>query len=336
MMPTLTYLQAIGAAQREAMMEDDRVILMGEDIRTNMYGTSADFVQLFGAHRVINTPISEAGFAGMGVGAAMTGLRPIIDMAYATFTYLAFDQLINQAAKNRYMFGGQSNIPVVYRATMFYNLSTAAHHSDRPYPMLMNVPGLKIVTPATPYDAKGLLRTAVRTDDPVVIFEDATLWTRKQELPEGEFLIPLGEARIVRAGTDVTVVAIAGSVYHAQAAAEALAEEGISIELIDPRTLVPLDSQAIVTSVAKTGRLVVVDPANRTCGAASEIVAIVAEEAFDALRSPVRRVTTPNIPIPFSPTMEKPLYPNKDRIIAAVREVVGNAKAGERSSQSAV
>jgi acetoin:2,6-dichlorophenolindophenol oxidoreductase subunit beta len=329
-MPTLTYLQAIGAAQREAMTEDDRVILMGEDIRTNMYGTAADFVQLFGAHRVINTPISEAGFAGMGVGAAMTGLRPIVDMAYATFTYLAFDQLINQAAKNRYMFGGQSNIPVVYRASMFYNLSTAAHHSDRPYPMLMNVAGLKIVTPATPYDAKGLLRTAVRTDDPVVIFEDATLWTRKQEVPDGEFFVPLGEARIVREGTDVTVVAIAGSVYHAQAAAEVLEGEGISVELIDPRTLVPLDSDSIVKSVAKTGRLVVVDPANRTCSAASEIAAIVAEEAFDALKAPVRRVTTPNVPIPFSPPMEKPLYPNKDRIIAAVREVVGYAQAGRR------
>jgi pyruvate dehydrogenase E1 component beta subunit len=256
----------------------------------------------------------------------MTGLRPIIDMAYATFTYLAFDQLINQAAKNRYMFGGQSNIPVVYRASMFYNLSTAAHHSDRPYPMLMNVPGLKIVTPATPYDAKGLLRTAVRTDDPVIIFEDATLWTRKQELPEGEFFVPLGVAQVVREGTDVTVVAIAGSVYHAQAAADDLHELGISVELIDPRSLVPLDSDAIVKSVAKTGRLVVVDPANRTCGAASEIVAIVAEEAFDSLRAPVRRVTTPNVPIPFSPPMEKPLYPNKGRIVAAVQEVVGNAK----------
>ena len=329
-MPTLTYLQAIGAAQREAMTEDDRVILMGEDIRTNMYGTAADFVQLFGAHRVINTPISEAGFAGMGVGAAMTGLRPIVDMAYATFTYLAFDQLINQAAKNRYMFGGQSNIPVVYRASMFYNLSTAAHHSDRPYPMLMNVAGLKIVTPATPYDAKGLLRTAVRTDDPVVIFEDATLWTRKQELPDSEFFVPLGEARIVREGTDVTVVAIAGSVYHAQAAAEVLEGEGISVELIDPRTLVPLDSDSIVKSVAKTGRLVVVDPANRTCSAASEIAAIVFEEAFDSLKAPVRRVTTPNIPIPFSPPMEKPLYPNKDRIIAAAREVAGYAQVGRR------
>jgi pyruvate dehydrogenase E1 component beta subunit len=333
-MPTLTYLQAIGAAQREAMTEDDRVILMGEDIRTNMYGTAADFVSLFGAHRVINTPISEAGFAGMGVGAAMTGLRPIVDMAYATFTYLAFDQLINQAAKNRYMFGGQSNIPVVYRASMFYNLSTAAHHSDRPYPMLMNVAGLKIVTPATPYDAKGLLRTAVRTDDPVVIFEDATLWTRKQELPDGEFFVPLGEARIVREGTDVTVVAIAGSVYHAQAAAEVLEGEGVSVELIDPRTLVPLDSDAIVKSVAKTGRLVVVDPANRTCSAASEIAAIVVEEAFDALKAPVLRVTTPNIPIPFSPPMEKPLYPNKDRIIAAVREVVGYSPGGRRSGHA--
>jgi len=322
-MPTLTYLAAIGAAQKEAMLEDERVILMGEDVRSNLYGTAPGFVELFGADRVINTPISEAAFTGMGVGAAMTGLRPIVDLTYATFMYLTFDQLINQAAKNRYMFGGQANVPVVYRASMFYGASTAAHHSDRPYPMLMNVAGLKIVAPATPHDAKGLLRTAVRTDDPVIIFEDATLWTRKQDLPEEEFLIPLGQARVVREGTDVTLVAISGSVRHAETAAETLAGKGVEAEVIDPRSLVPLDRDTILRSVAKTGRLVVVDPANRTCSAASEISAMVVEAAFESLKGPILRVTTPDIPIPFSPALEKPLYPNPDRILAAARTLLG-------------
>jgi len=321
-MPVVTYLAAIGAAQKEAMEEDDRVILMGEDVRSNLYGTAPNFVELFGADRVINTPISEASVAGMGVGAAMTGLRPIVDLTYASFMYLAFDQLINQAAKSRYMSGGQAKIPVVYRASMFYGSSTAAHHSDRPYPMLMNVPGLKILAPACPHDAKGLLRTAVRTDDPVVIFEDATLWMQKEELPDIEFFVPFGEARIVCEGTDVTIVAIAGSVRHALSAVAQLAEEGVSTELIDPRCLVPLDRDAILNSVGKTGRLVVVDPANRTCSAASEISAIVVEEAFSCLRAGICRVTTPDVHIPFSPPMEKPLYPTKDKIVAAVREVL--------------
>ncbi|MGH7903132.1 MAG: alpha-ketoacid dehydrogenase subunit beta [Candidatus Dormibacteraceae bacterium] len=322
-MSTLTYLAAIGAAQREAMAEDERVVLLGEDVRSNLFGTAPGFVELFGADRVINTPISEASFAGIGVGAAMTGLRPIVDFTYATFMYLAMDQLINQAAKNRYMFGAQASIPIVYRAGMFYGASTAAHHSDRPYPMFMNVPGLKIVAPAGAHDAKGLLRTAIRTDDPVLVFEDATLWTRREELPEEEFFVPLGEARMVREGGDVTVVAIAGAVHHARAAAESLAGEGISVEVIDPRSLVPLDRGAILRSVAKTGRLVVVDPACRTCSAASEIAAIVAEEGFESLRAPIRRVTTPDVPIPFSPPLEKPLYPDRLKIEAAVRTALG-------------
>ncbi|HVB77899.1 MAG TPA: transketolase C-terminal domain-containing protein [Candidatus Nitrosotalea sp.] len=330
-MPNLTYLAAIGVAQREAMEEDPRVVLMGEDVRSNLFGTAPNFVELFGLERVINTPISEAAFAGMGVGAAMTGLRPIVDMTYATFMYLAFDQLINQAAKNRYMFGGQADIPVVYRASMFYGSSTAAHHSDRPYPMLMNVPGLKIITPATPYDARGLMRTAIRTDDPVIVFEDATLWMRKQELPEDPYLIPLGQARVAREGSDATLVAIAGSVVHAEAAAEELSQEGISVEVIDPRTLVPLDRETILRSVAKTGRLVIADPANRTCSAASEIAALAAEEVFESLRSPIRRITTPDIQIPFSPAMEKPLYPNKARIVEALRASLG---VGPRLTQA--
>lgn len=320
-MSRMTYIGAIAAAQKECMDEDDRVILMGEDVRANLYGTAPDFVANYGLDRVMNMPISEAGFTGVGIGAAMGGLRSIVDLTYTTFMYLAMDQFINQAAKNRYMFGGQGNIPVVFRASMFYGHSTAAHHSDRPYPMFMNVPGLKIITPASPTDMKGLLRSAILEDDPVICFEDATLWTRKEEVPDEPFLIPLGKARIARPGRDVTVVAIAGAVRHALAAAELASEKGIDVEVIDPRTLVPLDTQAILESVAKTGRLVIADPANRTCGAAAEISAFVAEDAFDSLVRPIMRVTTPDIQIPFSPPLEKQLYPDVTRIEAAIDKV---------------
>lgn len=322
-MTTMTYLAAIGRAQYEAMMQDPAVVLLGEDVRSNLYGTAPGFVDAFGRDRVWDTPISEEGFSGLAAGAAMTGLRPIVDLTYASFMYLAMDQLVNQVAKNRYMFGGQASLPVVYRASMFYGASMAAHHSDRPYPMFMNVPGLTIVTPATPYDARGLLRAAVRSDDPVLCFEDATLWFRKEDLPEEPYEVPLGVANQVLRGDDVTVVAIAGSLPHAVAAAGTLADRGISVDLIDPRTLVPLDVEAILASVRRTGRLVVVDPAHRTCGAAAEICALVAELAFAALRAPVVRVTTPDVQIPFSPALEKGLYPDAERVVTAVRRVLG-------------
>jgi acetoin:2,6-dichlorophenolindophenol oxidoreductase subunit beta len=327
-MATMTYLAAIGQAQLEAMEEDPRVVVLGEDIRSNLYGTAPGFVERFGRERVWDTPISEEGFAGLGAGAAMTGLRPIVDLTYASFLYMAMDQFVNQVAKNRYMFGGQATIPVVYRASMFYGASMAAHHSDRPYPMFMNVPGLTILAPATPYDARGLLKSAVRLDDPVLIFEDATLWFRKQDLPDEPYDVPIGVANVVREGDDVTLVAIAGSVPQALDAVATLESEGVSVELIDPRTLVPLDSSTILESVRRTGRLVIADPAHRTCGAAAEISAIVAEEAFDALRSPILRVTTPDIQIPYSPPLEKSLYPTSERIAGAVRRAVGTVGVG--------
>jgi pyruvate dehydrogenase E1 component beta subunit len=301
------------------MRRDPHVILMGEDVRSGVYGGTGGLIDEFGPQRVLDTPLSEAGFVGAAVGAAMTGLRPIVDMSVASFVYVAMDQFISQVAKNRYMFGGQANIPVVYRAGMFYGASSGAHHSDRPYPMFMNVPGLKIVAPTTPYDIKGILKTAVRGEDPVLCFEDGTLWSRKGPVPEEEYLIPLGEADVKRVGGDATIVAIAGSVIHALDAAERLAGEGISVEVIDPRSLVPLDMATICQSVQKTGRLVVADPAHRTCSAASEIAATIAEESFWDLRAPIVRVTTPDIQIPFSPTMEQGLYPDAVSIANAVR-----------------
>ncbi|RHW24939.1 alpha-ketoacid dehydrogenase subunit beta [Nocardioides immobilis] len=322
-MTRISYLAAIGEAQREAMAADPRVILIGEDVQSNLYGTAPNFVEMFGVERVRNAPISEEGFVGAAAGAAMTGLRPIVDLTYASFMYMAMDQFVNQVAKNRYMFGGQASLPVVYRASMFYRSSTAAHHSDRPYPMFMNVPGLKIMVPSGAYEAKGLLRTAIDLDDPVLSFEDATLWTKKQDLPDEEFRIPFGVANLVTEGTDVTVVAIAGAVEEARKAVAALAGEGVSAELIDPRTLVPLDVETILKSVAKTGRLVVADPAHRTCGAAAEISALVNEYGFDSLKAPILRVNTPDIQIPFSPSLERPLYPSARRIQEAVKRAIG-------------
>lgn len=322
-----SYLEAIGQAQREVMEEDPRVVILGEDVRANLYGVTDGFLEDFGPDRVWDTPISEEGFTGLGAGAAMTGLRPIVDLTYASFMYLTMDQLVNQVAKNRYMFGGQATIPIVYRMTMLYGHSSAAHHSDRPYPMLMNVPGLTILAPASPYDARGLLCAAVRSDDPVVIFEDCTLWFQKQDLPDEPYEVPIGVANVVRPGTDVTVVAIAGSVPRAIAAAESLKDEGISVEVVDPRSLAPLDTSTILESVRRTGRLVVADPAHRTCSAASEIAAIAVEEAFDALRAPVVRVTTPDVQIPYSPPMEQGLYPDEGRIAAAVRRVLAGTPA---------
>lgn len=326
----MSYLGAIGAAQREAMDADERVIIIGQDVEANVYGTTGggksradkgDFLQMYGPDRIRNTPISEEGIVGIAAGAAMTGLRPIVDLSYSSFLYMAMDQFVNQVAKNRYMFGGQASMPVVFRSAMFYGLSTGAHHSDRPYPMFMNVPGLKIMVPSTPSDAKGLLRSAVDMDDPVLTFEACILWGTKEEVSDDEYRIPFGRARIARQGTDVTIVAISSSVPESLAAAETLAEEGVSVEVIDPRTMIPLDRRAILESVSKTGRLVVAEPAHRTCGAAAEISALVSEEIFDSLKAPILRVTAPDMQIPFSPVLEKQMYPSRDSIAAAVRKV---------------
>jgi pyruvate dehydrogenase E1 component beta subunit len=335
----MSFLGAIGAAQKEAMDADERVIIIGEDVEANVYGTTGggktrqetgDFVQMYGRNRIRNTPISEEGIVGAAAGAAMTGLRPIVDLSYSSFLYMAMDQLVNQVAKNRYMFGGQASMPAVFRSAMFYGLNTGAHHSDRPYPMFMNVPGLKIMVPSTPSDAKGLLRTAIDLNDPVLTFEACILWGLKEEVQDDEYWIPFGVARTHREGTDVTIVAISSSVQEALAAANELAEKGISVEVIDPRTLVPLDKQAILNSVAKTGRLVVVEPAHRTCGAAGEISAIVAEEVFDSLKAPIVRLTAPDMQIPFSPALEKQMYPNKQQIIDAVLRVTQKDKENGR------
>ena len=316
----LSYMDAIVQAQKEEMLRDDKVILMGEDIAT--YGGGALF-DTFGETRLWSTPISENAFTGMAVGAALTGLRPIVDLTIASFVYLASDQIINQAAKLRYMTGGQMQVPVVFRACMFYGNSLAAQHSDRPYPLFMNTPGLKILVPSSAADMKGLLKSAVRDDDPVLIFEDMNLWAKKEIVSsDPDTLVPIGQAAIKKAGSDATVIAIGGAVPKALAAAKALDGEGISVEVVDPRTLVPLDKTTLINSVAKTGRCVIVDHAHRTGSVASEIAAVIGEEAFESLKKPIQRVTTPDVHIPFSPALEKPLYPNKSSIVAAIKKIL--------------
>jgi len=313
----LNGLLATIEALREEMIRDERVIFMGEDI--GMYKTTL----LEGlAHRVWSTPISENGFVGMAVGTAMTGLRPFLDMTVANFIYLPADQIVNQAAKLRYMTGGQTCVPIVIRAAMWHNNTIAAQHSDRPYPMFLNVPGLKVVVPADACEMKGLVKAAIRDDDPVLIFDELGMWYAPCLVPEAEYVIPLGVATVKRAGTDVTIVAVGSTVQLALAAADDLAAAGITAEVIDPRTLVPLDKRTILSSVAKTGRLVLVEVANKSNGAGAEIAAIVCEEGFGHLRAPIVRVATPDVHIPFSPAMEKPLYPSKEKIVAAARRVL--------------
>jgi pyruvate dehydrogenase E1 component beta subunit len=319
----ITMIQAMHEAIAEEMRRDPTVFLMGEDVRLSIYGTSKGLVSEFGPERVRNTPLSEAAFVGAGIGAAIMGMRPIVDLMVGNFTYVAMDQLCDQAAKIRYMSGGQCTVPVVYLATTGAEGSAAGQHSDSPYSMFMNMGGFKVVLPSTPYDAKGLLKAAIRDDNPVLYFEPLAIFGNKGPVPEGEFIVPLGVADVKRPGTDLTIVAIGALVKRTLAAAAELAGEGISAEVMDPRTLVPLDATGIVASVRKTGRLVVVDEARHTCGAAAEIGALVAEEAFDSLLAPIRRVTAPDTPVPFSPVLEQRYVPDTARIVEAAHQVVG-------------
>jgi pyruvate dehydrogenase E1 component beta subunit len=248
-------------------------------------------------------------------------MRPIVEVGCSTFLYPAMDQIINQAAKSRYMFGGQARIPIVIRAPVLYNMAMAAHHSDRPWGLFAQAPGLKIIAPATPIDAKGLLKSAIRDDNVVLCFEDASLGATQGEVPDHDYVVPIGMARTARSGSDITVVGIAAAVVHGLTAASQLETEGISVEVIDVRTVVPLDRQTIIESAARTGRLIVVDPAPGMCGLAGEIAATVAEHAFESLKAPIVRVTAPDIPVPFSPDLERLMYPSAEKIAVVARRL---------------
>ncbi|KRP98741.1 pyruvate dehydrogenase [Bradyrhizobium yuanmingense] len=315
----MTYREAIMEAQIEEMERDERVILMGEDI--SVYGGDK-LVERFG-NRIWNTPISEGSFTGVGIGAAINGLRPIVELTFASFVYLASDQIINQASKLRYMTGGQIDIPIVVRSCMYSMKSVAAQHADRPYTFFMNVPGLKIISPTSAADIKGLMKSAIRDGDPVLVFEDARLWPLKGDVStDPEHIIPIGKADVKREGRDVTLITISAAIRPTMEAVDALAEEGISVEIIDPRTLKPLDHEAFKKSVAKTGRLLIVENAHPVCNVGSEIAAVMVEEAFDLLKRPILRLSAPDIHVPFSRALERDFYPTKERIMVAVRRLL--------------
>jgi acetoin:2,6-dichlorophenolindophenol oxidoreductase subunit beta len=323
----LFFIRAMYEGLREAMLEDPSVVVIGEDVDRSIIGATKGLIEEFGDDRVRNTPISEATFCGACIGAAAVGLRPVVDLMVGSFFYVAMDQVANQAAKLPYMSGGQVRLPIVYFTATGPSGSAAAQHSENPHPMLMNVGGLKIVMPSTPADAKGLMLAAIRDPDPVIYFQDAVLGGVKGPVPEGPYEVPIGLADVKREGSDVTVVAIGALVGKALAVAESVAEEGISVEVIDPRSLVPLDEQTILASIRKTGRLVVCDNAKLTCSAASEIAAIVAEKAFGALKAPPRRVAWENVPIPFSPVLEDRVLVSEDDIRQAVLATVREGAA---------
>jgi acetoin:2,6-dichlorophenolindophenol oxidoreductase subunit beta len=332
----MTYQQAINEALRIAMREDPTVVLMGEDIAGGAMvdhlinddawggpmGVTKGLVQEFGRNRVLDTPITEAGFIGAAVGAAATGLRPVAELMFVDFFGCCMDQIFDQGAKLRYMFGGKATCPVTIRTQIGAGVSAAGQHSGCHYSVFTHMPGIKCVVPSTPADAKGLLLSAIRDDDLVMFFENKVLYGTKGEVPEGDEGIPLGVADIKRSGDDVTIVAISRMVNQALAAADALAAEGIEAEVIDPRTLSPLDDQTILESVAKTHRLVIVDEDNPRCSAATDIAALVADRGFDTLDAPIKLVTAPHTPVPFSPPLERFYIPSPERIADTVREVV--------------
>ena len=333
---TMTYQQAITEALQIAMREDPTVVLLGEDIAGGAMvdhlvnedawggpmGVTKGLVQEFGRNRVLDTPITEAGFIGAAVGAAATGLRPVAELMFVDFFGCCMDQIFDQGAKFRYMFGGKAKCPVTIRTQIGAGVSAAGQHSGCHYSVFTHMPGIKCVIPSTPADAKGLLLSAIRDDDLVMFFENKVLYGTKGEVPAGEDGIPLGVADIKREGDDVTIVAISRMVHQALAAAEALAAEGIQAEVIDPRTLSPLDDETILSSVAKTHRLVIVDEDNPRCSAATDIAALVADRGFDTLDAPIKLVTAPHTPVPFSPPLEQFYVPSPERIADVVREIL--------------
>jgi pyruvate dehydrogenase E1 component beta subunit len=324
-MPEKTYRDALTEGLREEMLRDERVFIMGEDIGRNWGGAfkvTKGLAEEFGDDRVRDTPISENTIAGAALGAAITGMIPVAEIMFGDLITLAMDQVCNQAAKMRYMFGGQTSVPLVLRSVFGGGKNLASHHSQSLEAWFMHTPGLKIAVPSFAHDVKGLIKTAIRDPDPVMFFEHKLVYDRKEEVPDEEYLIPFGKARVHREGDDVTIWGTFLMVHKAIEAADELAKQGISAEVIDPRTLVPLDKKTLLDSVKKTGRLVLVTEETKTGATTAEIAAIVQEEAFDWLDAPIKRVNAPDTPVPFSPPLEQVFIPDKDRIISAVREIV--------------
>jgi 2-oxoisovalerate dehydrogenase E1 component len=319
----LPMAMAIQQALQEEMERDESVVILGEDVAIGVFGVTAGLIAKFGESRVLDTPISENVIAGAAVGAAMTGLRPVAEIEFGDFLTCCMDPIINQMAKLRFMTGGQVRLPLVIRTNTGSGFSAGAQHSQSLEALLMHVPGLTIAVPSTPRDAKGLLRTAIRSDNPVLFFEHKGIYFNPGAVPKGEYTVPFGAADVKRAGSDVTVVAIAAMVNKVLTVAERLAEEGISIEVIDPRTLVPLDTETIIASVKKTGRLVIAEEGCLTGGFGAEVAAVAAKEAFDHLDAPIERVAARDTPVPFAPLLEKIIIPGEERIEEAIRTAIG-------------
>ena len=332
----ITYRKAINEALHEEMERDERVIILGEDIAGapqsddpamldawgGILGVTAGLVGRFGKERVLDTPITESAIMGAAAGAAATGMRPIAELMFVGFAGVCLDQIGNQAAKLRYMFGGKAKVPMVIRTMIGAGMRAAAQHSNVNYSIFTHYPGLKSVVPSNPADAKGLLKAAIRDDDPVIYFENKVLYDMEGPVPDGDHVVPIGRGCVVREGTDVTVIALSRMVQMAIDAADALAAEGVSVEIVDPRSISPLDGDLIVESVKKTTRVIVVDEDNPRCSMATDIVALVATEAFHYLDAPPRMLTAPHTPVPFSPPMEDFYVPSADQIIAAVKDLV--------------
>ncbi len=319
----ITFREAITQAMQEEMRRDETVFLIGEDVGASggIFKCSDGMLEEFGPGRIIDAPIAEAGYVGLGVGAAMTGMRPITELMFGDFSLLSMEQIVNQAAKIRYMSGGQCKVPLTVRLTMGAGRSSAAQHSQSLHALFAHIPGLKVVIPSCPHDVKGLLKTAIRDDNPVLFFEDKMMYNDTGPVPEGEYTIPFGQADIKRTGDDISFIATSSMVEVAMKAADLLAEEGIAAEVVDPCTLFPLDRETLLESVRKTGYAVVVDEGVRRYGITGEIASLVSEEAFDYLDAPVVRIGAADVPVPFSPSLEFPTIPDEQRIVQAVHSL---------------
>ncbi len=324
-MPEIGYLEAINQALHEEMERDKNVFMAGIDIaeRGDVFGATQGLYSKYGKSRIMDTPIAENGIIGLAIGSAARGLRPVVTIMFMDFIGVCFDQILNQMAKMKYMYGGKVKLPLVVLTNAGAGTSSAAQHSQSLEVLLCHIPGLKVVMPSSPYDAKGLMKAAIREDNPVFVVQHKRLGRIREEVPEGDYEVPIGKARIVREGKDITIVATSYMVHEALAAADRLKERGIEAEVVDPRTLVPLDMETIVASVQKTHRVVVAHEAVRFCGVGAEIAAQITEEAFDYLDGPPLRVGAPSSPVPYSPTLEKEWVPGADEILEAANTLVG-------------
>ncbi len=338
-MPRKSYRQAINEAIRQEMERDPRVILMGEDVAGGAgapgeqdawggpMGVTKGLMPKFGRDRVLDTPISESAFIGAAIGAAATGLRPIADLMFVDFMGVCFDQIFNQAAKFRYMFGGKAVTPVVIRTMYGAGFRAASQHSQCLYPLFTHIPGLKVIVPSNPYEAKGLMIQAIRDDDPVIFFEHKAMYDTEADVPDEPYAIRFGEANVTREGQDVTIITLGRMVNFANEAADNLAKKGVAATVVDLRTTSPLDVETVLETSRETGRVVVVDEAHPRCSIATDIAALVGEQAFGSLKAPVKMVTSPHAPVPFSPALEDLYIPSVAKIEAAVREVLGYSRA---------